>query len=120
MNKLLIRAFGHDDANNIVVMLYSEDENALRDFVIFNPNSLKAKNLIYKFEDEEPRHITVFVNPFVTLDVFVKELKDSFDGEIYFTVPARQSYTMAIQKNDINKIYSFEETTAINKPVFGS
>lgn len=119
-NRLLIKAFGHDEANNTAVMLYSDDETALKDFVLFNPNSLKAKNLIFKFDEDEPRQITVFVNPFITLDVFMHELKDSFDGEVFFSLPARQSYTMALQRNDINKIYSFEETTKIEEPKFGS
>lgn len=121
MSRLLIKEFGHDNKNNIVVVLFSEDENELNDLVAFSPDkSLQTKNVIFKVDVEEPKHVTVYVNPFVSVETFMEALRESFSGEIFFSADARQSYVSAMNRNSLQKVYTFDETMKKEKPIFGS
>jgi hypothetical protein len=121
MNRILIKEFGHDNKGNVVVVLFSEDETELNDLVAFNPDkSLQTKNVIFKVESEEPKHATVYLNPFVTVETFMEALRESYSGEIYFSSDARKSYVSAINNNSIQKVYTFDETMKKESPIFGS
>ena len=122
MNRLLIKNFGHDKNDNVVVVLFTEDENELHDLVFFNPTkSLQSKNLIFKAETEEddPKQLMVYINPFITIETFMEGLRESYEGDIFFSTAARQSYVRATSRSDVQKNYTFDETIKKEEPKFG-
>lgn len=120
MNRLLVKVIGKDNDENLVIVFYCESQETLNNFVMFNNNSLDAKKLIYKVEEIDSKSVTVYVNPFVGLNTFLDEARKSFDGDVYFTIGARQSYVRAMTHDDLHKVYPFDEVVGQNtKNAFG-
>ncbi len=114
-NRLLIKVIGQDDNENLVVMFYCESNEVLSNFLLFNQNSLDAKKLVYKVEEHDHKTVSVYINPFTHLSTFLDEVKDSFNGDVYFTVGARKSYVRAMTHDDLHTTFPYKEV--VTQPI---